>query len=161
MVCAIDRLETYGYTNMPAEQCEAWPAKLNLDGSLELEHEYGSGLPPGSEYVYLSSGAELDASVKDAKESLKPPMGAMKLGIKVFGHAGLEPRPELLTLGDESYTSIVTSEGNPVGNIAFVRTGRIIHSLIIMGIYFDGQELLEDLFAEALDSSSVDKFGRK
>lgn len=161
MLVTIDALADYGYTNMPREACESWSAKLSLDGTSNVEYEFDSELAPDSEFIFLSSSVNLSKSEADAQKSFKIAVGAIELVIRMFGSAEIEKKPDLIELGDESYSALVTAEDNPVGNLVVIRDGQIIHTLVVMGIYFDQQDLLEDLFITPLVNATPDKFGLK
>lgn len=160
MLLTIDSFADYGFTNMPKEACESWLAKPNKDGSTQVEYEYDSELDPGSDYIYLLSTVELNRSEADATQTFKKAIGAMKLDVGMFEGAGIEEQPNLIDMGDESYTALITSEGEPAGNIVVIRDGRIIHMLMVTGIYFDEKDRLEELFITPLVNTDPEKFGR-
>lgn len=158
MLITLDVLESYGYTNQPQEATAIWSAKVNIDGSTELEYEYE--LESETDYLYIVSDVNLEATEKDARDSFKIGINAYKLGLKIGG-ATAEKKPNLFTLGDERYSAQIMIDGDPFGNLVVVRHGRIIHSLILMGLYFDEKEDLESLFFQALENSAPEKFGAK
>ncbi|MBN2684226.1 MAG: hypothetical protein JXR40_03005 [Pontiellaceae bacterium] len=157
MLLTAESLADFGFTNLLAE-CETYLAKRNLDGTPELEYEYDSEKAPDQERLFISSGVGLEPSPEDASTSFKIFVTTLKGTIKISSKAELQDRPDLFTLGDERYSALIVSNGEPQGNLVAVRSGRIIHHAIITGIYFEEREYLEKLFAPILSLSSPDKF---
>lgn len=158
MMISFDVLEPFGYTNLPRQVGETWSAKVNIDGSTELEYEYDSDRAGDTNFLYLTADVSLDSTELEAQESFKLAVGAYKIGLKIGG-ATAEEKPELITLGDENYSALIRVDDEPMGNIVLVRHGRIIHSLLIMGLYFEEQIDLEGLFLQALENADPEKFG--
>lgn len=129
-------------------KCIKFTSKRNLDRtrSIELEHDC-----EGSK-VYISSGAEISPSVRDARESFLLSVGAYRTGVAI-GAGELQPREDLLPVGEQRYAAIIRNGGNPVGNVFVVRQGRVLHSLLITGVYFDDPDDVRDLFAPLLEES--------
>ena len=129
-------------------KCIKLVSKRNLDRTREISFEHdceGSNL-------YVSSGAEISPSVRDARESFVISVGAYRTGVAI-GDGELQPRDELLPLGDQRYAAIIRNSGKPVGNVFVVRQGRVLHSLLVTGIYFDEAEDVRELFTPLLAES--------
>ncbi len=159
MLLTSEVFEQYGFTNLFHETCGSYSAKLNIDGSTEVEFEYDNSLHAESDVFYLQSDAMLEPTEKDAEESFKIMVGAMKVGLKIGG-CRAEEQAGLCTLGDRNYAAtIFNAENYPAGTMAVIRNGRIMHSLMVVGIYFDTREDLEELLAPVISGASPEKFG--
>jgi hypothetical protein len=55
----------------------------------------------------------------------------------------LKPDNSVFTLGDDNYHSYILIKGSTAGNLVITRIGRNMLVVIIMGIYFDDRESLE------------------
>ena len=129
-------------------KCAKFTAKRNIDFTTEVEFEHdceGAG-------VYLSSTAEIAPTVRSARESFVLAVGAYRTGVAI-GSGKLEPREELLTVGEQRYGAILRQNGAPMGNVFVVRQGRVVHALLISGVYFDeagdGDRIFKPLLAES------------
>ncbi|HVE72470.1 MAG TPA: hypothetical protein VNI54_13990 [Thermoanaerobaculia bacterium] len=129
-------------------KCAKLTAKRNIDFTTEIEFEHDCE----SSSIYVSSTAEIAPTVRSARESFVLGIGAYKTGVAI-GSGELEPRGELLTVGDQRYGAIVRQNGAPVGNVFVVRQGRVVHALLITGIYFDDARDGDDLFKPLLEES--------
>ncbi|HYC87861.1 MAG TPA: hypothetical protein VEO54_01515 [Thermoanaerobaculia bacterium] len=129
-------------------KCVQLTSKRNLDRTHEISFEHDC---EGSD-IYVSSGAEICPSVRDARESFVISVGAYRTGVAI-GDAELQSRAALLPLGDERYAAIIRNNGKPVGNVFVVRQGRVLHSLLVTGLYFDKAEDVRELFTPLLAES--------
>ena len=129
-------------------RCNRLLARRNLDRTREIEFEHDC---EGSE-VYVSSVAEISPTVRDARESFLISVGAYKAGVAI-GSGELHPRDDLLTVGEQHYAGIIRNEGDPIGNVFIAREGRVLHTLLITGIYFDEPAAVRDLFHPLLEES--------
>lgn len=146
LVLSPSTFQTYDVTLDP--KCITLTSKRNLDRTREItfEHECEAG------GIYVSSAAEISPSVRDARESFVISVGAYRAGVAI-GDAELQPREELLPLGEQRYAAIIRNGGKPVGNVFAVRQGRVLHSLLVTGIYFDQPEDVRELFTPLLEES--------
>lgn len=147
LILSAATFEEFGQTLEP--KCGKTISKLNLDGTREVEFDYDCG--EGSA-MFLTSGAEIGRNVRDARESFALSIAAYKTGMAIGGGT-VDPRPELLTMGDQHYAAVVRSGTNIIGNVFVVRQGRVLHTLVLAGIYFDDPEDIRDLFAPLLEES--------
>lgn len=138
--------ETYDVKLDP--KCIKLTSKRNLDRTREISFEHDCD---GSN-VYVSSGVEICPSERDARESFVISVGAYRTGVAI-GDGDLQPRDELLPLGEQRYAAIIRNAGKPVGNIFVVRQGRVLHSLLVTGIYFSEAEDVRELFTPLLAES--------
>jgi hypothetical protein len=129
-------------------KCIKLTSKRNLDRTHEISFEHDC---EGSD-IYVSSGAEIAPSEREAREAFVISVGAYRTGVAI-GDAQLQPRAELLPLGHQRYAAIIRNNGKPVGNVFVVRQGRVLHSLLVTGIYFDEAEDVRELFAPLLEES--------
>lgn len=130
-------------------KCNKLTSKRNLDRTREIAFEHDC---EGSDY-YISSSAEISPTVRDARESFVISVGAFRTGVAI-GDAELQPRAELLPFGDQRYAAIIhNTKKKPVGNVFVVRQGRVLHSLLLTGIYFDEAEDVRELLTPLLEES--------
>ena len=54
-----------------------------------------------------------------------------------------EAKPKILTLGEEREVYVISAKGKSLGTYLQLRQDRLVLSLLIKGIYFDDQEVLE------------------
>jgi len=147
------RLGAWGIADLKPGTCERYVAKRNLDGSLELEYEYDSDRDPESQkYLFFKSEAEINSSLDDATTSFRMQIVAYRTGMWAVRRR-MEELPDLLSLGDQSYAAVIRHDEEPIGNIAVVRQGKIVHSLVIIGVYFSEPKDLEALLCPVLDQS--------
>lgn len=139
-------LRTYDVT-LDAK-CNKLMSRRNLDRTHEIEFEHDC---EGAE-VYVSSIAEINPSVREARESFVISVGAYKAGVAI-GSGQLQPRDDLLTVGDQHYAGVINNEHGAVGNVFIIRQGRVLHTLLITGLYFDEPGDVRDLFAPLLEES--------
>lgn len=159
MLVTVADLADFGYTNLPREVCETWWAQPTLSGITEVDYEYDSE-KQGDEgqFIYMSSDATCEPSIEFAEQTFDIAVEAMQHSAKMGAGAHAEEKADLFGLGDEAYSAQIILDDSVYGNIVVVRKGRVVHSLIVTGLYFDQQEDLEDLFEQALEKSSPDKF---
>ncbi len=156
----LDNFYRYTNKNLFPESCEKYSVKTNLDGSLELEYMYDSEKDTLSDFLYLSSDAEINRTDKDAKESFKMTIGAYHVGSKFVKGRKIQEIPNFLELGDQSYFAMVVQDSFNIGNTVVIREGKTIHSLIILGLYFEDADILKSMFSSILYVSKAksDKF---
>jgi hypothetical protein len=146
LVMNVDSLDAYDVQLDP--KCAKVTSRRNLDFTTEVEFEHDC---EGSSF-YVSSSAEIAPSEKSARESFVLSIGAYRTGVAI-GSGELQPVDGLLTLGDQRYAAVMRQGVRPVGNVFVVRQGRVVHSLLLTGIYFDkardGDDLLAPLLAES------------
>lgn len=129
-------------------KCVKWTATRTLSRTREIEFEHECE----GTTLYISSGAEINPSVREARESFLLSVGAYRTGVAI-GDGELQPRDELLPLGEQHYAAVIRNGGNPVGNVFVVRQGRVLHTLLVTGIYFDEAEDVRELFTPLLEES--------
>lgn len=122
----------------------------HTDASVEISYEYD-----GSETatpIYLTSTVSQAMSSRDAENEYFGYTAGMKVGAAVSG-VGLKetPRDDLLKWGDESRSTLLTSDGQPAGNYFIARKGSRIFILMVSGIYFDEPEAFQALVKPRLD----------
>lgn len=133
-------------------RCESWKATRNLDFNLEIEYAYDSE-KCSKDTLVITAGAEIDSSVRSARESFKLAVGAYNTGA-VLGGAAIKASPELLTIGEQRYAGVFHRDDEPVGNLFIVRQGRVTHSLLVVGITFSDPTDVRAIFEPILDESS-------
>jgi hypothetical protein len=131
-------------------KCGKLEARRNLDRTFDVEYTHDCG---DEDVVLISSIAEINPTLRDARQSFVINIGVYKTGVKI-GSGELHPRDELLTLGDEHFAGVIHSTaGTPSGNVFLVRQGRVVHTLLVTGLYFDengdGDRLLAPLIEES------------
>jgi hypothetical protein len=152
----VSRLEAYGQPARGPGPAESYRAQRNLDGSFSAEYEYDSDKDPASpQFLFLKSEAEVNRGLRQARESFSLTIGAYKVGVKLVKGRLIEPSNEPLGLGAESYHALIRQNGKPIGNVAVVRQGKAVHSLLLLGLYFEDARDLADLLRPGLETSAA------
>lgn len=129
-------------------KCGAYKMTRNIDATTLIEYECEN------DSLYVLSSAEINPTARDARQSFVLEIGAYRAGIALGGSdATLERRDELLgNLGDDRYAALIQSAGKNAGNIFIVRQGRILHSVMITGLYFDDAEAIRELMNRVVEA---------
>lgn len=120
----------------------------NIDRTRELECTHDKN------GLYFSTAAEVDRSKRGARETFRILVVGYKAGV-VLGDAQLVAAPTLLgsRSGDERFAGYIRKNGEIVGNVFAIRQGRVVHTLLLTGIYLSEREDAEALFAPLLEES--------
>jgi len=154
MLVQASRLADYGADNLNPTLCETFKAKTNLDGSLELEYEYDSDRDPKSKQsLFFKSEAEINRSVRDARESYFMQIAAYKAGALLVKGRSIQESPELLSLGEQNFSALIMQDGKPLGNVVVIRQAATVHSLLTIGLYFDEADDLRSLLRGVMEKS--------
>ena len=146
-------LESFGVEAGRLEEREVWQSKRNLDGSLEIEYEYDPDLAPGpGEMISLMSSAEINSTESSARESFNMTIAAYQLG---FGLYDVQSRDQSHAMAgvDQSRFALIVKNEKPVGNMIVVRQGKRVHGLLLIGLYFEDPQELEDLLRPTVERS--------
>ncbi len=104
-----------------------------------------------SKYLVITSTLQSFPSEFSAKNNILTQNLAFKIGFSLAGQkVGLKADNKLFTLGDDNYHSFITSKENKIGNYIITRAGRKVLQIIIIGIYFDDKNTLEDCVRETI-----------
>ena len=149
----IDDLVPFGAQPVNQDQREVYSAKRNLDGSVEISYDYDADrAPKGDEVFTLSSAVEINLSERSARESFGTTIGAFKLGLGIYD-VEAEKDPYEMPGVDQSYFASIRTKSVPVGNMVVVRKGKMLHSVLLVGLHFDRAEdlaaILEGKIARA------------
>ncbi|MEM8954705.1 MAG: hypothetical protein AAGD22_11180 [Verrucomicrobiota bacterium] len=137
------------------EKCESFLAKTNIDGSLELEYRYDSDRDPNSPFLFYTSEAEINRSIKDAETSFSMSIAAYKTGVALVKGRTIAPLTDFFTLGERNYAARIEDDGIQVGNIVVTRQGKIVHSLLVIGMTFDSRDEIEALMSPVVLASKA------
>ena len=92
-------------------------------------------------------------SEADAKRNISSFKTAFTVSFKIAGkYLDLKTDNTIFTLGDENYHSYILIKGSTAGNLLITRIGKSMLVVIIMGIYFDDRESLEQAVAGTVDN---------
>lgn len=128
---------------------------FGLSKEIEYEHECQS---PG---IYIRSTASISATAHDARQTWLLLIGGYKAGVAIAGsEIKVEPRENLVTFGDQRYGAMLRRAGEDVGNVFVIRQGRVVHSLLVTGLYFDEPDAVRDLLAPVIEESRR-QYGKK
>jgi len=148
-------LAARGVESAKLSQREEWTAKKNLDGSLEIEYEYDPEKSGDDEPFHLTSSVEINPTEKDARESFSMAISAYGLGLQIGG-ATSQRQEIILPWADQVYFAVIQHSNVPVGNIAVIRKGKRLHSVLLIGHYFqDPQEFAEELRSKVEASAGL------
>jgi hypothetical protein len=158
LLVSASRLEEFGMKAPNPEMCESYLAKRNVDGSLGLEYEYDSAKNPDrTKVLYVTSQVEANRSPKDARESFTMSIAAYKAGMFMGSDLRVDPSPVKLALGDQDYWAVIKRGDKPLGNIVVVRKDTIVHSFIVIGLYFAKSEDLRSLLQPTMEKAGKAK----
>lgn len=119
-------------------ELETATKKRFLDGRHELVYFYHD--PDNGVYIYCTVGYEPKEA--DAHLTYVGQKGVASLDLKMSDDIKVENRDELFRWGDESSFALLTSDGEPVGNMFTARKGRCTFHLIVGGaFYFEDGEI--------------------
>jgi hypothetical protein len=119
-----------------------------LDGAIELEYVYDQS----DKGMYLSTTVITDSSPSSAATTYAGLRVGHGVGFSLSADnkSKMEDREDLFSWGDESRSALITYDGKPVGNLFVTRKGRHIYSFMIVGVYFDSEEVMSDLLLPKL-----------
>ena len=150
LVLGAPALEKYGVTLDPRCTKLTQSKAFGMMAEVRFEHDC-EGAP-----VYVLSAAETHLTATEARQAYLLGIGGMRTGLAVGG-GKLQPRRDLVAgLGDERYSALVmTVSGEPAGNIIVLRQGRIVHTFLITGVFFDDASVIRELFGPVLEESKA------
>lgn len=153
LLLTVAALKDYGIDVSNATACERWAAKWNLDGSLSLEYEFDSDLDPkGREPLSFDCDAEINRSIRDARESFFMSIAAYKAGMSLVGVDARDwEHPP--TVADQCRVANLLKDDVPVGTMVVVRQGKVLHSLIVVGVTIADAEAVKSLLEPVLAES--------
>jgi hypothetical protein len=147
LVVNAETLAEFGVT--PNPKCDSIH-RTGAFGTKQIQYERDCDTPD----VYAQSLAQVNPSSLEARQSFVMLVATMKGGMRLAGRElNVEPHPELLTFGDQRYSAIIKYGNDPRGNMFVFRQGRVVHSLIITGIYFDDPKTVRDLLGPVIEES--------
>jgi hypothetical protein len=133
------------------EKCEAFSKVDMLFYLKQYSYTFNSNLSRRNHKIlYLNSILQQLPSEFVAKRNMPTQAGSTKMAynisLRTFAKGmHLKDDNRLFTLGDQNYHSyIITKDNRKVGNIIITRVGKYILQVIMMGLYFDERETLED-----------------
>jgi len=150
------QLTELGVGGLTPAKCATIQSSRGIDGALTVEYQYDSHKDPAAKQgLYLSSEAEIAHSELFAMRAFRTRVGGYNAGIFLASRKiKVYEWPELITFGDQHYAAVLRNGNASVGNIFVVRQGRVVHSLILSGMYFDNADNVRDLFAPLLKESA-------
>ncbi|MGA2142752.1 MAG: hypothetical protein ABSG94_10080 [Brevinematales bacterium] len=105
------------------------------------------------QYLYINSILQTYRSEAEAKRNISSFKTAFTVSFKIAGkYLDLKTDNTIFTLGDENYHSYILIKGSTSGNLLITRIGKNMLVVIIMGIYFDDRESLEQAVAETVNN---------
>jgi len=128
---------------------ETLTKKKGLDSSITLEYEYKP--PEGGLFLNTTVTSERKVSTASTNYASLRVGHGIGFSMSADKQTKLEDRNDLFKWGDESHHSLITHNGNPVGNLFAARKGRHIYSVMLVGVYFDSTETIGDLLLPKLE----------
>ena len=122
------------------------------DGTHHLEYRFETA-DESAEPLYLDTTISFDRSESSARSTFTVMRSSLKLGLKIGGVTIAEDA-DFFSYGDATYFAFLEYEGQRVGNVVVVRSGRATYSLVVSGIFFDDAEILTELLAPKLDAAA-------
>ncbi len=155
VVSAAD-LEPYGAEPSRLAEREVWNAKRNLDGTLEIEYEYDQDRARGNDdTLAVLSTVELHGSDSSARESFGMLIAAYQIGFGVSGVQSRQQQHQMAGVDQSHFSLILNDSQNPVGNMVVVRSGKRVHGLLVIGVYFDDPATLEAVLRPTIERSAT------
>lgn len=127
--------------------------------NVEYEYEVPASAEP-EQRIYIQSTVMVSMTAAEAMQQHTLGVLALRTGMAASGDVKVEPAPQLLTFGDQRYASYLSKGGERIGNLIVVRTGRIVHMLIVSGLYFDDPAEIAALMKPSVDEAKR-QFARK
>lgn len=129
-------------------------------GTAAIQYEYQI---PNSveteERIYIQSAVNVAMTRTEAMQQHALGVVAMRAGMAA-NDLKVQPAPQLLTFGDQKYAALLMKGDRPIGNLLVVRDGRIVHTLIVSGLYFEEPEAIAELLKPPIDEARK-QFSRK
>jgi hypothetical protein len=107
--------------------------------------------------LHLTSSAEIFSTATEAEKTFPAWKRGTKTGVARVAGVTLQDADALLTMGDQHYAGLMKVNGEKRGNVFLFRQGRVLHSLIVSGIYFERHREVRKLF-EPVYNESVRQF---
>lgn len=148
LLLTVDSLSEFGLEDLARPACESWVAKVNVDASLELEYEFDSSASDENvEFLFFKSEAEIVADERTAAATFEMQISAARAGVLMVSGRELLPCADPLPrIADQVYSGTIVQDERIVGNLVVLRQGRIVHTLMLLGVYIpDGKELADVL----------------
>lgn len=123
----------------------------HLDGSRELTYEYEAA--EGDEKpLYVNHEIGVERSAEDARYAYGGLGIGTNIGLRLGGTGNLRQveRNELWRWGDDSRCVVLVNGDARVGNLFMARKGRRYFSLMIVGVYFEDRQAIQELLGPML-----------
>lgn len=150
------------YTNNEfhgVDQCESFQKLALLFLVRQYTYTFSSeNHEKNRQFLFINSNLQRFPSELLAQQNILTQANAYKAGINVslkFIGKGvhLQDDNRLFNLGDQNYQSfILNKENRKIGNLVITRVGRSILQVIILGLYFDDQDILEESMWDTVDN---------
>ncbi|HEY0139322.1 MAG TPA: hypothetical protein VGF48_00425 [Thermoanaerobaculia bacterium] len=130
-------------------------------GSATIQYEYD--IPAhveADDKVYIQSSVNVTMSSAEAIQQHTLGVLTLRAGMAAVDGVQVVAAPHLLTFGDQKYSALLKRGDDPVGNLLVVRDGRIVHMLIVSGIYFEDAKAITELMKPPVDEARK-QFSRK
>ncbi|HKR62202.1 MAG TPA: hypothetical protein VJZ00_00615 [Thermoanaerobaculia bacterium] len=138
LLITIESLAVHDVTRSPTAT-EHLQSTHEFDGTRRIEYTYR-----GDRSLYIFSQVQVVPTSLSGMQLVKMQELAMRAGFNA--KLRVVPRPELLTFGDQRYAAMLERDDEAIGNLFIVRDGRVVHTLVITGFYFDHPENVAELF---------------
>lgn len=153
LVVTIEALQPFG-APPPHAEAENLSTLRQFDGTRTISYEYDSRKGPKVRPNLVASTTTMVHSTSlSAMQAFKVQEVATKTGVAFTKTAKLVDAPGLLLVGDSRYAGVIRYDGKPGGNLFLMRQGKVIFTVVIVGIVFDDpkdvQRLMGPLAEEA------------
>mgnify|MGYP001164129529 CR=1 FL=1 len=147
----IDQLSEWMFDEyVPEKRGETLTKTRYIDGSYDIEYEYD--IPEDLSAPYLSCTVTVELTSSDAQTSYVAMWGGSQLALSLLSDIDIDvvERNELFRWGERSRFAILSTEGEPFGNVFITRSGKYIFYMVMSGIYFDSHEGISGLLSKRL-----------
>lgn len=145
LVVTSEALQPFGGP-APDRDAESLSTIRQFDGSRTISYEFDSRKDPDArKRVVASTTTMVHSTSLSAMQAFKVQEVATRAGVALTKSARLVDAPGLLTVGDARYAGVIHYDGKPGGNMFLMRQGRVIFTVVIVGIVFDDPQDVERL----------------
>jgi hypothetical protein len=151
VVITVERLAEFVPNLQPDPSRGKLQKVRHLDGSRELTYEYET--EEGAEKaLFVNHQVGVERSAQDAQYAYGGLGIGTNIGLRLgsTGNVRQVERNDLWRWGDDSKCALLMNGDNKVGNLFMARKGRRYFSLMIVGVYFEDRQAIQQLLGPML-----------
>jgi hypothetical protein len=151
MVITAERLADFAPNLQPDSSRGNLRKARHLDGSRELTYEYESA-EGAAKTLFVNHQIGVEGSAQDAQYAYGGLGIGTNIGFRLGGAGEMRQveRNDLWRWGDDSKCALLMNGDAKVGNLFMARKGRRYFSLMIVGVYFEDPQAIQELLGPML-----------